>query len=142
MFFVAKEKIGTTLGAQKEYTACERRGIRFHSDGNVWHFLWPIDLVEPSIRERFNAQPQEQRPVVGQDEDAIHGASTGAVVPFSEHAEVVNAEPDHVIWSQEVMPGSVVGEPVVSAFSGSSPNWVAEAREKYTAEIARRAQEQ
>lgn len=141
MFFVAKEKIGTTLGAQKEYAACERRGIRFHSEGNVWHYLWPIEMIEPSIRERFRAAPPQPQPVA-QDEDLEHanvlGGDEANVLQFG--AQTV--EPEHVLWSQEVMPGSVVGEPVISAFSGSSPDWVGESRQKYAAEMQRRTAEQ
>lgn len=140
MFFVAKEKIGTTLGAQKEYTAAERRGIRFMSDGNVWHYLWPIELVEPSIRERFRPQPSTAV-VVAPDEDAEHMHGDN-VVDFGGAQQQAQAEPDHVLWSQEVGPGHVIGEPVINAFSGSSPDWVGEARRKYVEEMQqRRAQE-
>lgn len=106
MFFVAKEKIGTTLGAQKEYTACTRRGIGFTAqsaqDGRgVWHYFWPTEMIEPDIRSRFEENINDEE---------------GA--------------PTHYIWSQEVRRGEAVGEPVIKPYSGEG-DWIQEARANF-----------
>lgn len=123
MFFVAKDKIGTTLGAQKEFAACERRGIRFQSAAmpnkpghHVWHYFWPADMIEPSIRARFTSQPPQQR-----DEDNLGDDF---------HSD--SGEPTHYLWSQEVAHGEVIGDPVINPHSGAS-DWVAEAKAKFDA---------
>lgn len=127
MFFVAKEKIGTVLGQQKEYTACTRRGIGFTSHSvpskpghSVWHYFWPSDMVEPSVRARF--APESQAAVPPQrDEDSIMEHGEGA--PYRD-------EPTHFIWSQEVAHGEVIGEPVITPYSGEG-DWIAEAKRKF-----------
>lgn len=123
MFFVAKDKIGTTLGAQKEYSACGRRGIGFVSHGiagkpghNVWHYFWPADMIEPSIRARFVTAPRVQ------DEDH----------QTAEFHDGDSNEPSHYIWSQEVAHGEVIGDPVINPFSGNG-DWQAEASTKFNA---------
>jgi hypothetical protein len=123
MFFVAKEKIGTTLGAQKEYTACTRRGIGFVSHASnvanrgVWHYFWPSELIEPSIRARFetNRAPEQQPDA----EDAEFGAER-------------HNGPTHYLWSQEVGQGEVIGEPVINPYSGDG-DWMVEAKAKFEA---------
>jgi hypothetical protein len=115
MFFVAKEKIGTTLGAQKEYTAASRRGIGFVSNGNVWHYFWPADMLERSIRAQFEPRLRGE----GDDEDTA----------FS-HGEAPANTPTHYIWSQQIAPGELIGEPVIKPFSGEG-DWIAEAKRNY-----------
>lgn len=119
MFFVAKEKIGTTLGSQKEYTAATRRGISFVSHGNVWHYLWPADMLERSIREQHEPQQQQS------EEDSQFGYT-----PYRRHIT-------HYIWSQEVGPGEIIGEPVIKPYSGEG-DWVTEAQKNFTEEMAAR----
>lgn len=130
MFFVAKEKIGTVLGQQKEYTACTRRGFGFTSHAvtgipghSVWHYMFPIDAVEPSVRAQF--EPEQPAPqgaaAVIDPEDSQFGEETRAV-----------AGPTHILWSQEVAPGEMIGEPLITAFSGEG-NWMAEAKAKFAA---------
>lgn len=96
MFFVRKDNIGTALGTQKEYAAAQRRGVLFHSDHldsgnsvigqinicNIWHYLWPRELIEPSMR------------------------STDA---------------QFFIWSQEVGPSELIGEPIITPYTPSDP---------------------
>lgn len=132
MFFVAKDKIGTTLGSQKEYAACGRRGISFTSSGNVWHYLWPAEMIEPSIRERFNP-PAAAAPVT-QDSGAAHGEDDH---DFTQGG-AAHGEPTHYLWSQEVAPGEVIGDPVINPFSGNG-DWVAEAKAKYAEAMTQRA---
>lgn len=113
MFFVAKEKIGTTLGGQKEYTACTRRGIGFASetrqDGRtVWHYFWPAEMIEPSVRSRF--------------EQNVH----------SNEDDGGDESPTHYLWSQEVRQSEVVGEPVIAPYTGEG-DWIQEARNNFNA---------
>lgn len=124
MFFVAKEKIGTTLGSQKEYTACMRRGIGFTSHGNVWHYFWPADMLEHSIR----AQHEPHLRIEAPDEDNDVG---GGVT--QQHRTIT-----HYIWSQEVGPGELIGEPVINPYSGDA-EWVTEAKRLFLAARAQRA---
>lgn len=136
MFFVAKEKIGTTLGQQKEYTACTRRGIGFTSDNlgggrSVWHYFWPTEMLEPSVRAQY--APAAPR---ASDEDAHFGAQGDAEEHAQEHAHY-DSGPTHFIWSQEVARGEVIGEPLITAYSGEG-DWMVEARTKYNAEQQRR----
>lgn len=128
MFYVRKENIGTTLGTQKEFAAAQRRGVQFESDrvvatpGNhVWHYLFPAEQVEPSIRAQLvPAQPPLQSQQVEGEDDNIGGANSG--------------QPMHFIWSQEVRPGEMVGEPLITALDPNEQrDWIVVAREKWAA---------
>src|SRR5688572_8197578 len=84
MFFVRKDNIGTILGTQKEHAAAGNRGVAFFAGPaidpahRVWHYLWPADKIEPSIRASVRlpgtvaalaapaAQPDEDQ-IVGQE---------------------------------------------------------------------------
>ena len=107
MFFVRKESIATALGAQKEFAAAQRRGIRFFTSpcpanpaNKVWHYLWPRELIEPSLRVPETADA----PAFDEDNpDAPQQA------PAREDA--------FYIWSQEVCVGAAVGEPVITPIS-------------------------
>lgn len=108
MFFVRKESIATTLGAQKEFTAAARRGIQFAArdlpNGNkVWHYLWPEDQIEPSIKASL--------PTPADAEDA----------------------PEYYIWSQEVKQGELVGDPLISPYYSGAGPWQDKAAELFAA---------
>lgn len=117
MFFVRKENIGTPLGTQKEFAAAQRRGIGFFVDrsanpaNHVWHYFWPIEMIEPGIRN--SVQVARAEPVVGEEERA----------------------PTHVIWSQEVTLGATVGDPVISGFTmrdyEQDEQWKTQSREAW-----------
>lgn len=122
MFFVRKDNIGSPLGTQKEFAAAQRRGIEFVADrsavpqNSVWHYLWPIDLVEPGIRNSLQAPRADA--VVGDEQ----------------------REPTHVIWSQEVTLRDTVGDPVITGwiapeFSYNAPvtTWLDKARQAWQA---------
>jgi hypothetical protein len=127
MFFVAKEKIGTTLGSQKEYTAATRRGIGFVSHGNVWHYLWPADMLERSIRAQFEPHLRgEEQPA--HDEDTAHGH-----IVDQQFRRIT-----HYIWSQEVQPGEIIGEPVINPLSSEDGDWISEAKRQFLAAQAQR----
>lgn len=120
MFYVRKENVGTTLGTQKEFAAAQRRNVSFQSDavasvpGNhVWHYLFPADQVEPSIRATL--------------------VPAAAGTP-GEDDNLDGMAPEHFIWSQEVRPGELVGEPLISAMPVNEERpWIDVAREKWAA---------
>jgi hypothetical protein len=129
MFFVAKDKIGTTLGSQKEYAACTRRGVGFTSHGNVWHYFWPAEMIEPSIRARFEQNVRVPQPIPNDDDEL-----TDALRPSNDN------EPTHYLWSQTVAPGEVIGEPVINPYSGEG-DWTAEAKSKYLEALRARGEQ-
>lgn len=116
MFFVSKDKIGTTLGTQKEFSAAARRGIRFFSvpatgetpENATWHYLWPTEMVEPSLRAPF--ETDANRPA-----------------------------PNAYVWSQDVTEGDLVGEPFVRPLPEDCPDWAEFAKESFAAHRANAA---
>lgn len=106
MFFVRKESIATTLGAQKEFRASERRGIKFVSGRRpsgeiVWHYLLPESDLESGIKSSIQIDPAQP--------DA----------------------PEFYIWSQEVKVGELVGEPMITPYFGSTDDWEHTAAAKF-----------
>lgn len=118
MFFVEQRKIGTTLGSQKEYSAAVKRGIGFASHGNVWHYFWPVDLLESSIRARFEPAVAAEQQARASDEDYV-GQGDATAPQYT-----------HYIWSQEVAPGETIGEPVITPYTGNG-DWIEEAKTKF-----------
>lgn len=118
MFFVEKSKIGTTLGAQKEFSAAQRRGVGFMHDREMgaWHYLWPADLLEPGIRKQYS------------------GTAAGETDADAE-VEGLHIEPTHYVWTVRVVPGEVIGEPVIAPYSGIG-DWITEAKSNLAAALA------
>jgi len=120
MFFVRKENINTIIGTQKEFAAAERRGIGFFASESrtpeckVWHYLWPADKVEPSLRENIRPQPRSNEPTVEEAEQEQDGFEC-------------------YIWSQEVQVGSDVGEPLITGYNSAMGDWQEIAKQRWSA---------
>lgn len=99
MFFVRKENVGTSLGTQKEYAAAARRGVKFQTDttgnGAVWHYLWPSELIEPSLRS-VGAAPFY---IWSQEVGVGELIGDPLITPFTPHApEDVEDEPTEAVY--------------------------------------------
>jgi hypothetical protein len=104
MFFARKDSIATITGTQKEFNACQRRGIGFFTAASpsnpankIWHYLFPAALVEDGIKQALAPARQP-----------------------GEDSEDLPSPPAYYIWSQEVTIGAPVGDPLITPLGPES----------------------